>query len=181
MSPYNTFSSLKARVVSSTYALFPHPHSGPQEGRRGEGDAKGSHRRPYTCTSILSLSSWTALWVRYLHDKEAQDHTVSKLLCQDLSQEWFDSKTHTPTNAFYSLNKEALTKSMLNHISNQESAYPKLEAETNVTTARKNTVNLCFPSKYSIICECEEESKILNSLVMKWKTLTGENGIESTK
>lgn len=37
---------------------------------------------------------------------------------------------------------------MLNHISNEKSAYLKLEAETYVTTARKNT--LAFASHQNI-------------------------------
>ena len=70
-------------------------------------------------------------------DTAAQGHTVSKKLCQGLSQEQSDFKTRPPASVLHSLHKEALKKSMWNYIWNQEFAYLKLVAEMLASAARK--------------------------------------------
>lgn len=60
------FGSLKARVVSSTYALFPHPHCGrdynrrPPVGKRREGTRREATRAPTERHPLAPTSSpWT--------------------------------------------------------------------------------------------------------------------------
>ena len=104
-----------------------------------------SHLTLKTCpVSKVSTAPGSGIW------KTRPGHTVSKKLCQDLSQEQSDSKTHPPASVFHSLHKEALKKSMWNYIRSQEFAYLKLVAETTASAARKkeHTASLCSIKRF---------------------------------
>lgn len=67
-------------------------------------------------------------------------------------------QTHTPTSAFYSLTKRPSVRAC--RITNQtRNLHIWNWRDYRHHCKQKHKVSFCFPSKYPITCECEEESK----------------------
>lgn len=148
ISQYKMFGSPVARGVSSIYALCPHSRYGQglqQWTLRGEVKGRMTREAPGAPTEGHTIAPPPFhLILKQLHSSIFERPGSSRPHSKQVAVPGFEPRTVWLQNTYSrlcisSLHKEALNKSMLNYILNQEFAYLKLEAETMATAAWKNT------------------------------------------